>query len=420
MTDEDAIRRAARSWFEENWDPHLRAAQWWERLASSGWGLPRWPLEWYGRGCSAAEAKIVDEERAAIGALGPPAGLGVALAAPTILTHGTPQQKQRYLWPIVTGQHAWCQLFSEPGAGSDLAAIQTSAVRREGEYVINGQKVWTSNAHHADYGLLMARTDVDVPKHEGISFFLFPMEQAEAVTVRPLRELTGRTMFNEVFITEAVVSETALLGQPGDGWKIAQTTLAAERSGFGEGGNALSGVPGGRRAGYLDRRAGDLATGRRVSGTAMSLGGGGESLVLRLVRRYGRDRDPAIRQKVAQLHIYQAILKGNAMRARAERKSAPASRTDALTSKLQTSRISRLANEIISDVLGMDATVAGADSPEAGAVVDYVLFNLAASIYGGTDQIQRNILAERVLGLPRELSPDRGVAFRDVKVGTLR
>ncbi|MDQ2637417.1 MAG: acyl-CoA dehydrogenase family protein, partial [Actinomycetota bacterium] len=128
MSDESAVRRAARSWFEENWDPDLTTAEWWERLAESGWGLPRWPREWFGRSCSAEDARTVEDERVAVGALGPPAGLSIALAAPTILAHGTAEQKEQYLWPIATGQHAWCQLFSEPGAGSDLAAIQTRAV----------------------------------------------------------------------------------------------------------------------------------------------------------------------------------------------------------------------------------------------------------------------------------------------------
>ncbi|MGV0719949.1 acyl-CoA dehydrogenase family protein [Mycolicibacterium elephantis] len=420
MRDEDAVRRAARSWFERNWDPDLTTGQWWQRLAESGWGLPRWPREWYGRSYSASEARAVDEERVAAGALGPPAGLGVALAAPTILAHGTTQQKERYLWPIATGEHAWCQLFSEPGAGSDLAAVQTRAVRRGDDYVVSGQKVWTSNAHHADFGLLIARTDPEVPKHKGISFFLCPMSQGDAVTVRPLRELTGRALFNEVFLTEAVIPASALLGKPGDGWRVAQTTLAAERAGFGEGGDVLSGVPGGSRAGYLTRRAGDMAGKRRSSGTAMSLGGGGSRLVIDLIRQYGRTEDPAIRQKIAQLHSYETVLKANARRARALRKMNPEMGVEALTSKLQTSRISRLANEIISDVIGMDATLAGVDSPKSGAVVDYVLFNLASSIYGGTDQIQRNILAERVLGLPREAAPDHAVAFREITVGTAR
>ena len=196
-----------RSWLESNWDPDLTVAEWWERLGLSGWAAPGLPTHAYGRAMARSDVVLVQQEIATFGALGAPAGLGLLLAAPTIATHGTQEQIDLYVRDIVTGQKAWCQLFSEPQAGSDLAGLQTRAVKDGDEWIVNGQKVWTSGGQYADLGMLLARTDPDVPKHQGISYFAFDMLQ-DGVDVRPLKEMTGHSLFNEVFITDGRVADS--------------------------------------------------------------------------------------------------------------------------------------------------------------------------------------------------------------------
>ena len=181
----DELLDELRSWLEQNWDPDLTVGEWWERLGLSGWATPTWPTEWYGHGLSRDEANIVSREISAYGALNAPSGLGLLLAGPTIVAHGTDEQRGRFLPDIVTGKKAWCQLFSEPGAGSDLAGLQCKAIADGDEWIVNGQKVWTSGAQGSDLGMLLARTDPDVPKHRGISYFAFDMNQP-GVDIRPL------------------------------------------------------------------------------------------------------------------------------------------------------------------------------------------------------------------------------------------
>src|SRR5437588_7159133 len=219
-------------WLEENWDPDLTVREWWERLGTSGWAAPTFPVEWYGKGLSVSENNQVQRTIREFGALGPPGGLGLLLAGPTILTHGTDEQKAHYVGDIVCGRKAWCQLFSEPVAGSDLAGLQTRAIRDGDEWIVNGQKVWTSSAHIADLGMLVARTNVDVPKHKGLTYFLVDMHQP-GIEVRPLRELTGRALFNEVFMTDVHAHDDQILGGLDNGWAVTNTTPAFERAGPG-------------------------------------------------------------------------------------------------------------------------------------------------------------------------------------------
>ncbi|MGH9048975.1 MAG: acyl-CoA dehydrogenase family protein, partial [Acidimicrobiia bacterium] len=237
---EELVRDEVRAWLKENWDPDLTVAQWWDRLAESGWAMPQWPEQWFGRGLPGNLARVVSEEIRAAGAIGAPSGLGVLLAAPTILAHGTDEQKGRYLRPILNGEEGWCQLFSEPGAGSDLASLQCKAERDGDEWVVNGQKVWTSGAQIADLGMLIARTDPDAPKHKGITYFAIEMDQP-GVEIRPLREMTGRALFNEVFFDDARVADAARIGGLNEGWAVANTTLANERAGLGSGGSGAVG-----------------------------------------------------------------------------------------------------------------------------------------------------------------------------------
>ncbi|MGH9098101.1 MAG: acyl-CoA dehydrogenase family protein, partial [Acidimicrobiales bacterium] len=259
----DQVIDELREWLSSNWDPDLTVAAWWERLGLAGWSAPTLPTNSYGRGLSRNDGVRVSQEIDRFGALGAPAGLGLLLAAPTIATHGTQEQIDSFVRDIVTGQKSWCQLFSEPAAGSDLAGLQTRAVRDGDEWIVNGQKVWTSGGQHANLGMLLARTDPDVPKHQGITYFALEMIQP-GVEIRPLKEMTGRALFNEVFMTDARVANDSLIGGENNGWAVANTTLANERAGLGSGGGSGAGgaVLPGTVGGGLDRRAGDFGSAR--------------------------------------------------------------------------------------------------------------------------------------------------------------
>jgi alkylation response protein AidB-like acyl-CoA dehydrogenase len=217
-----------RSWLSNNWDPDLTVAEWWERLGLGGWSAPGLPTNAYGRAMARSDVVLVQQEMAKFGALGAPAGLGLLLAAPTIATHGSQEQIDLYVRDIVTGQKAWCQLFSEPQAGSDLAGLQTRALKDGDEWIINGQKVWTSGGQYADLGMLLARTDAEVPKHQGISYFAFDMLQ-DGVDVRPLKEMTGHSLFNEVFITDGRVADSALIGGLNTWWPPPRPAARSKR-----------------------------------------------------------------------------------------------------------------------------------------------------------------------------------------------
>ena len=246
------------AWLEENWDPDLEVSEWWARVAAAGWTAPHFPVDRFGRGLHARSGRTVRSVFKAFGALRPPGGLGLMMAAPTILAMGTPDQQDRFIPSILDGSVGWCQLFSEPGAGSDLAGLTTRAVRDGDQWVITGQKVWSSYAHQAEYGMLLARTDLNVPKHAGISWFAFKLDQP-GVEVRPLREMTGDAVFNEVFIDEARVDHADLIGGEGNGWLVTQTTLHFERTGIGVGGGAAGFPEPGPKGGMLGGRAGECA-----------------------------------------------------------------------------------------------------------------------------------------------------------------
>jgi alkylation response protein AidB-like acyl-CoA dehydrogenase len=418
VTTEETVRAEVKSWLAEHFSAELTVGEWWDRLTDSGWGAPTWPREWFGLDLSRDAANVVAGELRAAGAIGAPAGLGVLLAGPTIITHGSNEQKERYLRPILTGQEAWCQLFSEPGAGSDLAGLQTRAERDGDEWVVNGQKVWTSGAQTADLGMLLARTDPDAPKHKGITYFALPMDQP-GVEVRPLREMTGRSLFSEVFFDDARVPDSARIGGLDEGWIVANTTLANERAGLGAGGSGAGGgaLPG-RKNGMLDVRVGALASRPRAERGPESMVGRATSLLEDLARSNGVDRDPLIRQRLAQLYILSEVGRMTAVRARAARAAGRAPGGEGNLAKLMMSEVTRLTRDLGPAVLGAGAMLVGPDSPSGGIVQEGTLFAPAVSIYGGSDQIQRNIIGERVLGLPKEPGPDRDTPFRELRVGT--
>src|SRR3979411_2762636 len=213
---ESSVRAEVRAWLKANWNPELGLVEWRNKLAESGWGVPHWPTQWYGRDLPVAFNAVVDEEFQRIGAVGV-AKAGIrTLAAATILAHGTDLHKEKFLRRILTGEDNWCQLFSEPGSGSDLAGATTRADLNGDYSIVNGQKVWTTSAHHADHGLLLARTDWDAPKHEGMSYFVIDIKQP-GVDVQPLTQMNGHASFNQVFFTDAQVLAENLVGRIGDG-----------------------------------------------------------------------------------------------------------------------------------------------------------------------------------------------------------
>jgi alkylation response protein AidB-like acyl-CoA dehydrogenase len=409
----DAVREEVREWIAKTWDPDLTVGEWWARLAESGYGAPTFPEDDFGKGYNRALANVVNEELSKAGAVGPPAGLGYLLAAPTIATHATREQKDHWLRRILDGTDAWCQLFSEPGAGSDLAGLQCKAERDGDEWVITGQKVWTSTAQMCNMGMLIARTDPDAPKHTGITYFGIEMDQP-GIEIRPLREMTGRAMFNEVFLDGARVPDANMIGGLNNGWAVANTTLAAERAGLGSGGSGAAGsaFPG-PPASQLGLRVGDTVGQVRTGGTGGG-GGGMSKRITALARENGTISDPVVRQGIAKLYTLEQIGKYSSLRMRSGGASAAAPNL----AKLMMSDMLRLNRDIATRVLGPGMGIMGKDSASGGLQQEALLFSPGPSIYGGTDQVQRNIIGERALGLPKEPDPNKGAPFKDIPKNT--
>jgi alkylation response protein AidB-like acyl-CoA dehydrogenase len=410
-TSTDELLSDLRTWLKENWDPDLTVGDWWERLGTAGWSAPGLPVNAFGKAIARADTVLVANEIAAFGALGAPAGLGLLLAAPTIASHGTQDQIDLYVRDIVTGRKAWCQLFSEPQAGSDLAGLQTKAFRDGDEWVINGQKVWTSGGQYADLGMLLARTDPDVPKHQGISYFAFEMHQP-GVDVRPLKEMTGHALFNEVFLTDARVADAALIGGVNNGWAAANTTLMNERAGLGSGGgNAAGGgmAPPGTVAGSLDKRVGDLVSSENGAGSRRSGGGfaarrGGADVLIALAKSRGVNHDATVRQDLARLYIMGELGRFNGLRVKAVKEQGRDIPGMPNVAKLSMSEIMRLSRDLGLRIAGPSGMLHAYNEEDRTALV-------AAT---GTDQVQRNVIGERVLGLPKEPNNDRVTPFSEL------
>jgi alkylation response protein AidB-like acyl-CoA dehydrogenase len=397
-----AVRADVRRWLEENWDPDLTLGAWWRLLADSGWGFPAWPKEWFGRDLAPELCRVVVEEFRRIGCAKPTHGVGTMMAAPAILTHGTEAQKRRFLPPLVYGEQEWCQLFSEPSAGSDLAGLQTKAVRDGDEWIVTGQKVWTSVAQHATWGFLLARTNPDVPKHKGLTYFLIAMDQP-GIEIRPLREMTGGDSFSEVFLEGARVPHENVLGEVDGGWAVAMTTLSHERQGMGAG--AMDEAGGGEVYGRADlsRRAGDVAGTRHAyPARRIAYGLGAMDLLRRILADTGKNTDPVARQRVAHVHTLIEVARYTRLRNQAAKELGRNPGPAASVGKLASAALARTIRDTAMSLLGPAACLGGADAPYDAYVHDMALFSPSISIAGGTDQVQRNIVGERVLGLPRE------------------
>jgi alkylation response protein AidB-like acyl-CoA dehydrogenase len=407
---ETEVRAEVRAWLAANWDPELSLVTWRNKLADSGWGMPQWPEAWYGRGLPVSLVRVVDEEFAAVGAVSA-AKTGVRLlAAATLLEHGSDLQKKKFLRRILTGEDSWCQLFSEPGSGSDLAGATTRADLNGDNWIVNGQKVWTTSAHHADHGLLLARTDWDAPKHEGLSYFVIDIKQP-GVDVQPLKQMNGHASFNQVFFTDAIVPAENLVGSVGEGWKVAMTTLAHERRGA----DGLSSPS--RRKSRTGRIHAEERAELEIANqpyTWYPQRAGRVDLVIERAKETGANQDPVVRQEIAKLMIMAKSAEWTARRARAAQQQGRPQGPEGSLGKLAASNVARAAARVHTLITGTEAMLTGTRSPREGIIAEILVSVPAVSIAGGTDEIQRNIIAERVLELPKEPRFDTG-PFRNVR-----
>src|SRR3954467_9413782 len=368
---EQKFRDELRAWIEANHpgpEPEGDVAgfefrrAWQRRLHEDDWAGVSWPKEYGGRGATLVEQAIYNEELARAQAPSTANVLGLAMGGPTVIAHGTEEQKRRYLEPILSADEIWCQGFSEPEAGSDLASLKTRAVRDGNDWVVTGQKVWTTLAHHAKWCMLVARTDPDVPRHKGLTYFLMDMEQ-DAVQVRPLRQITGEAEFNELFIEEARIPGENIIGGEGNGWAVAITTLMHERA--------------------------TLAFGLQIR-VKITLGE-----LLEDARRSGAAADPVIRDRLAQLYIESEVLRLNALRGLSAIMRTGVPGPEGSLGKWQWADVNQALTELAIELRGGRAVL------DDERWTYRFLRARANSIEGGTTEILKNIVAERVLGLPR-------------------
>jgi acyl-CoA dehydrogenase len=393
--EEVAFRAEARAWLQQAADTEparlvlssggrndeewvAKAKPWQAYLADHGWAGITWPKDCGGRGGTPSEQAIFTEEAARLGLAVNAFAIGIAMAGPTIIAHGTDAQRQRFLRPMLRGEEVWCQLFSEPGAGSDLAALSTRAVRDGDEWVVNGQKVWTSSAHHSDLGILLARTDLDQPKHRGITYFLLDMH-APGVDVRPLKQMTGDSHFNEVFLTDVRIPHDRVLGDVNGGWGVAMTTLANERT-----------MMGGGSSGPV---AADL---------------------IDLARNLGVTGDAIVRQGLAAAYTRAEIMKYLGFRSRTRANQGLPPGPESSVRKLFAAWNLKHNAELALEVQGAAGTLVDGDAPESGRWQESFLSAPSIRIAGGSDEIQRNVMGERTLGLPAEPRVDKDIPFRQL------
>ncbi len=374
--EDDPRRLAVREWIAEH--PEPTGAE----LAEAGYVVPHWPAPW-GLDADPIHQLILDDELKRAGIRRPVNPIGIGWAGPTLLAAGTDEQKDRYLSRIISGEDIWCQLFSEPGAGSDLASLSTTAVRDGDEWVVNGQKVWTSLAHQSAYGVLIARTNPDAPKQQGISYFICPMD-APGIEIRPIIEMTGGHTFNEVFLTDVRLPAENLVGEVDDGWRLAKVTLSNERVSLSSGG-ALWGM----------------------GPTAETL--------LDIVREAGGAPDPITRDRLAALHIESEILRLIRLRTVTAMIKGTQPGPEASVRKILADEHGQRIMELAVDMAGPGGMITGVGplgSP-AGLWNFGFLFSPALTVGGGTGDVQRNIVAEKVLGLPHDVDVEKGMTWAE-------
>jgi alkylation response protein AidB-like acyl-CoA dehydrogenase len=397
--EEAAFRAEARAWLEANaipkgdpddfsagvWsadydeDAYVhRCRQWQRRLYDGGWAGVTWPSQYGGRGGRPIEQVIFNQEQGRFGVSTGAFMVAIGMVGPTLLAHGSEAQKTRFLPAMLRGDELWCQLFSEPDAGSDLAGLTTRATLDGDSWVVTGQKVWTSAASRAAWGILLARSDWDVPRHAGISYFLVDMASA-GIEMSPLRQMTGESHFYEVFLDEVRIPAGNLVGAAGEGWRVAQTTLRSERG-------AIAG------GGYADPRA-----------------------LAELARWSGRASDPLVRQAVVSAHIQFELLRFLRYRTQTALSQGKPPGQEASIMKLAFARYMKHLTETAISILGPTGQLDngnGHGPPAASMWIRRFLHSPSLRIAGGSDQVQANIVAERALGLPAEARADAGLSFR--------
>ncbi len=387
--DNHPARLAFREWHASNPNPSPR------ELAESGYVVPHWP-EPYGLGAGPLEQLIIDEEMERAGVKRPQNQIAIGWAGPTIMHAGTEEQKQRYMMPLLAGEEIWCQMFSEPGSGSDLASLSTRAERDGDIYRINGQKIWTSGAHNSKFGILIARTDPDAPKHKGISYFICPTD-LPGIELRPIIDMTTAYSFNEVFFDNVELPAENLVGEENDGWRLAKVTLANERV--------------------------SLSTG----GVLWGMGPKTEDL-LDVILANGGEADPVMRQRIADMHIEGQILDLIRQRTLMARLSGKQPGPEASIRKILADEHGQKVMSIAKDLAGAKGMLEDSVPAEAEGIAGNTrsaqgdamwhwgyLFSQALTIGGGTGDVQRNIVAEKVLGLPKEPNVERGMTWRETR-----
>jgi len=380
---DDERRLAVQQWIQQH--PHPTARE----LAESGYVAPHWPSP-YGLGADPIHQLIIDDELARAGISRPSNQIGIGWAAPTIIYAGTQEQKDRYVLPALAGEEIWCQLFSEPGAGSDLASLSTRAIRDGDEWVVNGQKVWTTGAHYSKFGILIARTDPDVAKHKGITYFICPMD-APGIEIRTIRNIAGADSFNEVFFTDVRIPHANVVGEVNDGWRLAKVTLGNERVSLSTGGVLWGNGP----------------TALDVVHEAKAMG----------------EHSHVMRQRLAQIYIEHTVLEIIRMRTLTARLRGSQPGPEASIRKIMADEHGQRVMSVARDIIGADALCVGPDDSIAGKHIrskswySGYMFSQALTIGGGTTEVQKNILGERVLGLPAEPNPEKGLSWADSRRG---
>jgi acyl-CoA dehydrogenase len=394
--EEAAFRAEARAWLEQNAEPlvpgerremfaeraeGLAAAKAWQRRkADAGWACITWPKEYGGRDATPIQNVIWNQEESKFSVPPNVFTIGLGMAGPTLMTHGTPEQKQRWLPKMRRGDEVWCQLFSEPSAGSDLANLRTQAVPDGDQWVVNGQKIWTSGAHYSDWGILVTRSDPNVPKHAGLTYFVVDMH-SPGIEIRPIKQINGASGFNEVFFTDVRIPDDQRLSKVGNGWAVAITTLMNERAAIG----------GGDRAGFAE--------------------------LVKLAKQTGAFESPAVRQKLADFYIRAKGLEYTGYRALTALSRGQTPGPENSIGKLVGAPLRQQQAELGLEMLAESGMTLDASYVDPTWQQAY-LGAPGGRIAGGTDEIMRNIIAERVLRLPPEPRVDKNVAFRDVPTGS--
>lgn len=397
--EEKAFRDEAASWLQANvpaaeelegMDGMARGKFWQKRKAEGGWACIKWPEEYGGRNASAIQQVILGQEEAKVTA--PETGMfgiGQGMAAPTLMTWGNEEDKKKFLPRLASGADVWCQLFSEPAGGSDLAALRTKAERDGDDWVVNGQKIWTSGAHYSDFGILVVRTDPSLPKHKGLSYFFLDMK-TPGIEIKPIKQISGESNFNEVYFTDVRIPDSQRLGEVGQGWQVSLTTLMNERASIGSGG-----------------------------------GGTKFSTVKKLAESVTIDGKPAIedshvRARLASWYVEESGLKYTAYRTLSALSRGDIPGPENSIGKYVGGKKAQDMASFAIDLLQQEGIVRDRDQDEefAGLFQDTYMSIPGLRIAGGTDEIMANIIAERVLGLPQEPRMDKGIPFTDVPTGS--